>query len=169
MDMDWESLNRHGLPTRRALLSLALAAPLVARAKDSRIGMQVWKSARCDCCKDWLEHMEKNGFVVTRVHNEGNAAARERLKIPAALGACHTALVRGFVIEGHVPAADVHRVIKLRTDAVGLAVPGMPVGSPGMDGPLYGKVKEAYDVLLVGADGKTTVFSRYASSESDRK
>lgn len=163
------SMDGDGRPTRRALLSLGLAAPLVTFAQDSRIGMEVWKSARCECCRDWLDHMEKNGFVVVRVHNEGNAAARQRLKIPAALGACHTALVRGFVIEGHVPAADVHRVLKLRTDDVGLAVPGMPVGSPGMDGPAYGKRREAYEVLLVGADGRTTVFSRYASSEPGGK
>lgn len=167
--MDRMSVNRNVFLTRRSVLSLALALPLVTQAQDSPIGMQVWKGARCDCCQDWLDHMEKNGFVVVRVHNEGNKEARRRLKMPESVGACHTAVVRGFVIEGHVPAADVHRVIKLRTDAVGLAVPGMPVGSPGMDGPKYGKQREAYDVLLVGADGTTTVFSRYASSESDRK
>lgn len=152
-----------GRVARRTLLALAISAPFLASARDPRIAMEVWKSPTCGCCQDWVVHMEKNGFLV-RVHDVGNTAARQRLKIPMKLGSCHTALVHGYAIEGHVPAADVHRLLKDRPSAVGLAVLGMPVGSPGMDGPVYGERKDAYDVLLVGADGRSSVFSHYSSN-----
>lgn len=152
--------SRDGCVARRTLLTLALFSPIVGSAQGARIAMEVWKSPTCGCCKDWVTHMENNGFLV-QVHDVGNTAARQRTKIPEKLGSCHTALVQGYAIEGHVPAADVHRLLKDRPKAVGLTVPGMPVGSPGMDGPVYGERKDAYDVLLVGADGRTSVFSRY--------
>jgi hypothetical protein len=104
--------------------------------------------------------MEAHGFQV-RVYDEGNTAARGRLGIPAKLGSCHTAVVGGYVVEGHVPAADIHRLLRERPAAIGLAVPGMPVGSPGMDGAVYGGRKDAYDVLLVAWDGSTRVFRSY--------
>ena len=91
----------------------------------------------------------------------GNTAMRERMNIPLKLGSCHTAVVGRYAIEGHVPAKDVLRLIKERPDAIGLTVPGMPVGSPGMDGPEYGERRDPYDVLLVRADGSTSVFSSY--------
>ncbi|HEU4459537.1 MAG TPA: DUF411 domain-containing protein [Methylibium sp.] len=140
---------------------LALSTPFASRAQ-ARTAMEVWKGPKCGCCKDWVTHMEKNGFSV-RVHDDGNTDARERLKVPIAFGSCHTASVGGYAIEGHVPAADVRRLLKERPDAVGLAVPGMLIGSPGMDGPAYGKRKDPYDVLLIGADGRSSVFSRYSS------
>lgn len=95
------------------------------------------------------------------MHDEGNGAARERLGIPAKLGSCHTGRVGGYAIEGHVPAREVQRLLKEKPKAVGLAVPGMPVGSPGMDGPAYGDQRDPYDVLLVLADGSTRVFQSY--------
>jgi hypothetical protein len=104
--------------------------------------------------------MRSGGFSVT-THDSGNTAARARLGLPQKLGSCHTALVGGYVVEGHVPASDVKRLLKERPKALGLAVPGMPVGSPGMDGPEYGGRKDRYDVLLVQADGSTRTFSRY--------
>lgn len=155
--------NIDGGVARRTLLALAISTPFLASAQDPRIAMEVWKSPTCGCCKDWVVHIEKNGFLV-RVHDVGNTAARQRLKVPMKLGSCHTALVQGYAIEGHVPAADVHRLLKNRPAAVGLAVPGMPVGSPGMDGPEYGERKDAYDVLLVGANGRSSVFSHYPSN-----
>jgi hypothetical protein len=122
--------------------------------------MEVWKSPTCGCCGLWVELMEKAGFSV-KTHDVGNNAARQRLRIPTALGSCHTASVAGYAIEGHVPAADIRKLLAQRPQAVGLAVPGMPIGSPGMDGPEYGGRRDAYDVLLVLSDGSTRVFTRY--------
>ena len=150
-------------PHRRLVLGglavLALPARALAQA-GSAIHVEVWKSPSCGCCKDWIAHMEKNGFRVT-VREQGNTAMRQRLGIPLALGSCHTALIGRYAIEGHVPAQDVRRLLRDKPDAIGLAVPGMPVGSPGMDGPAYGGRKDPYDVLLVQADGNTRVFSHH--------
>lgn len=173
-------------PTRRTLLgrfgllatatAATLALPAWARSTSpgaspsaQRIPVEVWKDANCGCCQDWVDHMEQHGFAVT-VHSSGNAAVRSRLGLPAELGSCHTAvlgaLVGGYLVEGHVPAADVHKLLQQRPQALGITVPGMPIGSPGMDGPVYGGRKDAYDVLLVaraqaGRSPTTTVFSRY--------
>ena len=92
--------------------------------------------------------MEQAGFSGT-VHDTGNAAVRAKLGLPVRLGSCHTALVGGYLLEGHVPAADVRKLLADKPKALGLAVPGMPVGSPGMDGPEYGGRKDPYDTLLV--------------------
>ncbi len=104
--------------------------------------------------------MQANGFVFT-VHETGNTGARTRLGIPQKLGSCHTALVQGYALEGHVPAADVRRLLAQKPQAIGLTVPGMPVGSPGMDGAVYGNRRDPYDVLLIQRDGSTQVFSSY--------
>ena len=123
--------------------------------------VEVWKDPNCGCCKDWIAHIEKSGFKA-KVHETGNVAARSRLGLPQKLGSCHTALVQGYVIEGHVPAKDMLRLLKEKPQALGLAVPGMPVGSPGMDDPAYGGRRDRYDVLLVLKDGRTQVFNSYA-------
>ncbi len=125
--------------------------------------VQVWKDPNCGCCHLWVEHLQASGFKV-EVRDVGNTAARKRLGMPEKLGSCHTATVAGYVIEGHVPAADIHRLLKARPVALGLAVPGMPIGSPGMDGPEYKGRKDAYDVLLVQKDGSTQSFQRYPGS-----
>ena len=145
---------------RRHLLALGLAALAGPAAAAAPVLVEVWKSPSCGCCKDWITHMEASGFRV-RVHDTGNTAMRERLQIPMQLGSCHTALVGGYAIEGHVPAKDVQRLLRERPQAVGLAVPGMPIGSPGMDGPEYGPRRDAYDVLLVVRGGSPRVFSSY--------
>lgn len=138
----------------------ALLAPAWAATQAPSVHVEVWKSPTCGCCKDWITHMEKSGFRFT-VHEVGNTAMRQRLKIPMALGSCHTAVIGRYAIEGHVPARDVLRLLKEKPDAIGLTVPGMPVGSPGMDGPEYGGRKDPYDVLLIAMDGSTRVFSSY--------
>lgn len=148
---------------RRALLlgALALAlAPLAKAAAPAAIPVQVWKDANCGCCKDWIAHLEQHGFAVS-ARDEGNTAARARLGMPEALGSCHAAVIQGYVIEGHVPAADIRRLLNEKPDALGLAVPGMPLGSPGIDGPAYGGRHTPYQVLLVGKDGTTRVFNTY--------
>lgn len=151
------------LVRRNLLLAAAVSAlPSWALAQRSSAAtvIEVWKGPTCGCCKDWMRHMEAHGFQV-RAHDTGNTAMRQRMKIPLELGSCHTAVVGRYAIEGHVPAKDVLRLIKERPDAIGLTVPGMPVGSPGMDGPEYGERRDPYDVLLVRADGSTSVFSSY--------
>lgn len=138
----------------------ALAPSLMAQTRPQ---VEVWKDPDCGCCKDWVSHLEANGFQV-KVHDSGNTAARARLRVPDKLGSCHTAQVGGYALEGHVPARDIHQLLKERPKAVGLAVPGMPVGSPGMDGPEYGGRKDPYDVLLVLEDGNSRIYQPYPSS-----
>jgi hypothetical protein len=122
--------------------------------------VEVWKDPACGCCKDWVAHLQANGFEA-RLHDSGNAQARSRLGIAEDLGSCHTALVEGYALEGHVPARDIKRLLHERPRAIGLAVPGMPVGSPGMDGAAYGGRKDPYSVLLVATNGSTSVYQRY--------
>jgi hypothetical protein len=149
---------------RRALLLAALVAgfPAMALATTPQsVPVRVWKDPNCGCCKGWIAHLEKNGFSVS-VLDQGNSAARTRLGMPQRYGSCHTALVQGYVIEGHVPAADIQRLLREKPNALGLAVPGMPVGSPGMDGVAYKGRHDAYKVLLVGKDGSAQVFNSYS-------
>ncbi|MDP4300655.1 DUF411 domain-containing protein [Leptothrix discophora] len=139
-----------------------MAAPdKTAQDKAARPLVDVWKSPDCGCCKDWVRHLEAHGFQV-RVHDEGNQEARVRLGMPQRYGSCHTAKVGDYTLEGHVPAREVLRLLKEKpAGMVGLAVPAMPVGSPGMDGPEYKGRKDPYDVLLVQRDGGATVFQSY--------
>jgi hypothetical protein len=147
----------------QAALSLGAAALLApAATAQTRPQLEVWKDPNCGCCKDWVAHMQASGFAV-KVHDSGNSAARRRLGMPDKLGSCHTALVGGYAIEGHVPPREVQRLLKERPAALGLAVPGMPVGSPGMDGAIYGERKDPYDVLLVSRSGGTRVYQSYRS------
>jgi hypothetical protein len=156
------------LPRRRFVQSIgavaiAAAAPMALRAQGSGPMVEVWKDPNCGCCKDWVAHMQSSGFVV-RVNDSGNTAARARLGIPQQLGSCHTALVGGYAVEGHVPAREVRRLLKERPDAIGLSVPGMPVGSPGMDAPAYAGRTDPFDVLLVRRDGQARVYQSYNKS-----
>lgn len=153
---------------RRQLIQAlaAIAGPAIAPAllAQTRPQVEVWKDPECGCCKDWVAHLQANGFTV-RVHDSGNTAARKRLGIPDKLGSCHTGEVsakgKRYALEGHVPAREVQRLLKEAPAAIGLAVPGMPVGSPGMDAPLYGGRKDPYDVLLVLQDGSSRVYQSY--------
>lgn len=122
--------------------------------------VNVWKSPSCGCCNDWINHLEQSGFTV-RAHNTGNNVVRERLGMPTKYASCHTARVAGYAVEGHVPASDVMRLLTEKPDAIGVAVPQMPIGSPGMDGPVYRGRVDPYDVLLVAKDGSASVFQSY--------
>jgi hypothetical protein len=155
--------------TRRALLQALAGTALIATAGSRSASaatpeIQVWKTPTCGCCKDWIRHLQDNGFAVRAIDVPDTAPIRSRAGIPARLGSCHTALVDSYAIEGHVPAREIQRLLRERPKAVGITVPGMPIGSPGMDGPAYGNVQQAYDVLLVRADGSTQVFARYAGN-----
>lgn len=156
----WPSTRRRALLRGGLALGLAPLAAGAAGAAEPVSEVQVWKDPNCGCCKDWIAHMQANGFSV-RVHEQGNNAARSRLGLPRQYGSCHTALVGGYVVEGHVPVADIRRLLRERPQALGLAVPGMPIGSPGMDGPAYGGRRNPYQVLLIGKDGSAQVFNSY--------
>jgi len=141
-----------------ALLLSPIVAPLAVKAAGPSI--EVWTGPSCGCCHDWVEHLRANGFDVT-THDGGNSEARTRLGMPVDYGSCHTGEAAGYAIEGHVPAREVHRLLEERPDAIGLSVPAMPRGSPGMDGPAYGNVRDPYDVLLVRRDGSAVVYQSY--------
>lgn len=154
---------------RRSLLigaaSLLAATTVPARAASPGTPaalpvMQLWKDPNCGCCKDWVTYLERDGFKV-QVFDTGNTAARQRLGLPVQYGSCHTALIGGYVVEGHVNAREIRRLLTEKPKALGLAVPRMPIGSPGMDGPEYGDRKDPYDVLLVLHDGSSRVYQSY--------
>jgi hypothetical protein len=132
------------------------------RARESKWPtMTVHKSPTCPCCKVWVEHMRAHGFDVVVNDTYETDPIRRRLGVPAGKASCHTAEIDGLVIEGHVPARDVERLLAERGGAKGLVVPGMPIGSPGMESP-DGRVQR-YDVERIEADGTTTVFATHGS------
>jgi len=153
---------------RRSVLAGAvglLLAPATLLAKTdppTKPGplVEVWKAPSCGCCKAWIKHLEAHGFR-TQVQDTGNDDVRLRLGVDVQYGSCHTALAGGYAIEGHVPAREIYRLLKERPPAIGLAVPGMPVGSPGMDGPSYEGRMDPYDVLLLAKGGGSRVFQTY--------
>ncbi|MGL4397354.1 MAG: DUF411 domain-containing protein [Hyphomicrobium sp.] len=155
--------------SRRAILSGGLGAlSLVAFgasaicAEDTapdRV-IRVSKQPKCGCCTKWVDHLQSNGFSATSVEVAGLDALKARLGVPKSLASCHTAEIDGYVIEGHVPAAAITRLLAERPKAIGLAVPGMPVGSPGMEG----GEPEIYDVILFTRDG-TQSFGRFRGDQ----
>lgn len=132
--------------------------PIAAADAAAQPQLVVYKSASCGCCKVWVEHMRAHGFA-PEVHDLDNLnPIKEKVGVPFGAGSCHTAQVGGYFIEGHVPAEQVLRLLKEKPSAKGLTVPGMPIGSPGME---QGDVKQPYEVLLVHADGTTSVYAKY--------
>jgi hypothetical protein len=149
--------------SRRELLmalSLLPLARLAQGATPAPTQVQVWKEPTCGCCKDWIAHMEANGFKVF-VNVGGTNATRARLGIPQNMASCHTALVEGYAIEGHVPAREVRRLLREKPVAIGLSAPGMPIGAPGMDTPAYNGKKNPYSVMLIAKNGSATVYQKY--------
>lgn len=147
---------KRSLATWAFALLLLLAAQALAQATP----IEVRKTNGCGCCLAWMEHLEENGFAPTGQDMFAGLLVRFKLDngVPQRTVSCHTALVDGSVIEGHVPASDIRRLLAERPDAVGLAVPEMPLGSPGMD---QSRWQEAYDVFLIRNDGSTEVFASY--------
>jgi hypothetical protein len=121
----------------------------------------VYKATWCKCCGAWVDHLEAEGFKVTVIERDDVTPDKERLGVPADLHSCHTGVIDGYVLEGHVPAAEVKRLLKDRPKAIGLAVPGMPIGSPGME---QGTERDAYDVVLFSAT-EQSVFTHYQAIE----
>lgn len=119
----------------------------------------MYKNPGCQCCTKWAEHMEANGYEVTEKPVDNMAAIKFSNKVPNDMGSCHTAVIDGYVVEGHVPAEDIDRLLEEQPDAKGLAVPGMPIGSPGMENP--SRPDDAYDVLLFQEDGSRSVYTTH--------
>jgi hypothetical protein len=143
------------------MLGMLLAAVLLAACMDDKPTVEVWKSASCGCCKDWVRYLEANGFNVHAHDVDEPAAYRNKLGIPDQFGSCHTAAIGGYALEGHVPVREIRRLLQERPSAVGLAVPAMPIGSPGMDGPEYKGRTDPYDVLLIARGVPPQVFQSY--------
>lgn len=151
---------------RRSLLAGLLLAPVVshAGAAGPLPEVAVYKTPTCGCCGAWVKHLEANGFRTVVTVLDDLAPIKAKHRVPARLESCHTAVVDGYVVEGHVPAADVHRLLRERPKVVGLVVPGMPAGSPGMEGP----VSEPYATLSLAPDGSTSVFARHGPGTAGR-
>ncbi|HEX5512846.1 MAG TPA: DUF411 domain-containing protein [Gammaproteobacteria bacterium] len=148
MQTKLKSLLRHGT------LLAAIALPMAAHAAGE---LMVYKDPYCGCCTAWIDHMKANGFEVKFENRNDMNDIKQSKGITRELASCHTAVIDGYVIEGHVPAADVKRLLAEKPAVAGLAVPGMPMGSPGMEGP----TKQPYNVVSFTQDGKTAVYSRH--------
>lgn len=157
----------HDTISRRKILvgatALLAAPPLRALAQGAKPAIHVMKDPNCGCCSAWIEILENDGFAVTTEASAGTLLMRYKLDhgIPQEMVSCHTGRIEDYMIEGHVPVADIRRLLEERPDAVGLAVPGMPYGSPGM-GPE--SQREAYVVHLIRRDGTTEPFSTYPAA-----
>ncbi len=161
--------------SRRSVLQLAVASigagslgvsSVVLAAAETII---VWKTPTCGCCKAWVAHLRKNGFEVITNDVDDTTAIRKKLGFPDQFGSCHTAKLGEYVLEGHVPAEDIRKLLQDKPQARGLAVPGMPLGSPGMEGTgTYAGVRHAYNVLLVLNDGSSRVFKSYTAISPDK-
>jgi hypothetical protein len=157
-----EVMNMTPIPRRRFLTFVVVAATAVpfSRAGFAQTApptVEVWKDSACGCCKEWMAHLRAAGFKVVG-HDRGNVAARRKAGIGEHYGSCHTAFVEGYAIEGHVPAREIQRLLKERPNAIGLAVPGMPQGSPGME---QGRRPDPYTVLLLHRDGGSSAYAKY--------
>lgn len=150
-------MNRHFVVDRRRFLAASAAVLLAGPAFAARDVIEVFKSPNCGCCTKWIGHLRANGFEVQAHDVDDISVSRAKLGVPAALGSCHTGRVRGYLVEGHVPATDIQRLLRERPVAAGLAVPGMPRGSPGMEA----DIKDPYDVLLFQLNGRYTIYQRY--------
>ena len=160
-----EKLGRNHVTSRRKLLISLLGAVVIGtvatrRASAEARHIKVWKDPNCGCCSKWVEHLRSNGFTAEIIETDDIIPIKKRHGIFRELASCHTALIGGYVIEGHVPATAIKKLLSEHPDADGLAVPGMPVGSPGMEG----STPEPYDVILF-KDGKHQSFGRYLGSE----
>lgn len=150
--------------SRRALLerlvAIGVSLPGLALAAAPKAEVQVFKSRTCGCCAVWVGHLREAGFKVTVLDVHNASAERRRLGMPDRFGSCHTARVGGYVIDGHVPAAEMERLLATKPKALGLSVPGMPASAPGMA--VSGR-PEPYRVLLIDLAGQATTFSSYRS------
>lgn len=159
-----ESVSRRS--ASRLIFGLAGAVaiqPLGAVAASPKDHITVWKTPNCGCCREWVSHLRSNGFDVVTHDVKDTAPVRKKLGLVEKYGSCHTGLLGEYVLEGHVPAKEIRRLLREKPTALGLAVPGMPAGSPGME---MGNTRDAYDVLLVLKDGNSRVYLSYPQKHS---
>lgn len=149
--------NRRTILAGGVVAAVGAAGWLLVPASTAEADVMVYKSPSCGCCGGWVDHMRANGFTVAVKEHDDLTPVKARLGVPDSLQSCHTAEVGGYVVEGHVPAANIRRLLAERPRARGLAVPGMPAGSPGMED---GGRREAYRVILFG-DGGHSVYARH--------
>lgn len=144
---------------KKFLIALTLAAsiPSVGHAHGGMHEIDVWKSPTCGCCTKWIEHLRDAGFDVVAHNTNKVDVVRAKLSLPDRYSSCHVAKIGRYAIEGHVPASDIKRLLEERPMAIGLAVPGMPMGSPGMEGPR----SKPYQTLLIGHGGKAKIFAEH--------
>ncbi len=138
--------------------AVALSEPPGVLAASPRERVTVWKTPNCTCCGEWVSHLRSNSFEVVTHDVHDTAPVRQRLGLPEKFGSCHTGLLGAYVLEGHVPAREMRRLLREKPQALGLAVPGMPMGSPGMGGTDAG---DAFDVLLILKNGSSRVYQSY--------
>ncbi|PZV03170.1 MAG: metal-binding protein [Leptolyngbya sp.] len=154
-------MNRRGLIAKLMavgmVVAIALLGPSTAQAQAAT-ALTVYRSPTCNCCGHWVDHMQAAGFAVEDVVTDDMEAIKTQYGVPEALASCHTALVEGYVIEGHVPASDVRRLLSKRPAVLGIAAPGMPVGSPGME---TGDRVDPYTVVSFTANGETATFAEH--------
>ena len=152
------TVNRRQFLARGALTALGLVtASRAATAQGTRLSMVVYKSPTCGCCGKWIEHIEANGIAVEVKNMDDLTPIKQQYKVTSALQSCHTALIDGYVIEGHVPASDIKRLLAEKPKVVGLTIPGMPQSAPGMDLTPF----KPYDVLSFDAKGSAKVFAKH--------
>ena len=143
---------------RKTLFGAITFAALFVGSAAHAATMTVYKSPSCGCCAKWVEHVEKHGFTVQVVPTADMQGLKQRLGVPDDVMSCHTTKVGNYIVEGHVPAADIKRLLAQKPKARGIAVAGMPMGSPGME---HGNHRQPYSTMLIGMDGKTKVFARH--------
>jgi hypothetical protein len=152
------------MPNRRQFLLASAAGAIAPLAFGRKLlampaapVITVYKDPSCGCCTNWVKHLSANGFVATVHDSPDMDSIKRNMRVPADLQSCHTAVVERYVIEGHVPAADIKKLLSTKEAVQGLAAPGMPMGSPGMEG----ATKDRYDVIAFSTDGKTRVFAKH--------
>lgn len=144
---------------KKLLLTSLLLGFFMTLFAETLPPVTVYKSKYCGCCGEWVKHMENNGFKVNVIETEALNEVKIKYNVPAPLASCHTAIICNFIVEGHTPASSIKRFLKeAPKDAIGLAVPGMPLGSPGME---QGNMKQPYDVLAFDKQGHTVVFEKF--------
>ena len=147
-----------------AIALLVFNAGISAETIDAGkpVDIVVYRSPACTCCEKWLEHLKKNNFNVKDIVSNDIQAIKIKHGVPQAMASCHTALVNGYVIEGHVPANDIMKLLKTKPKIIGIAVPGMPSGTPGME---MGGQKDAYNVMSFDKENHYEVFNSYAGTQ----
>ena len=142
---------------RKLFAVVVLACVVTASVAADLPEIEVWKDPNCGCCSKWVSHLRASGFRVKAYDTASVASVREKFGMPQRYAACHSARVGNYVIEGHVPASDIKRLLQEQPEAIGLSVPGMPIGSPGLEGPY----SEPYQTLLVDRSGNASVFANH--------